>query len=258
MIVRKEDSILESDYSDSTVFRFLASVDFNMKEALTAIRTSADWRKKFEWNEIENINPELVQTLLSYTKVGYYGHDFEGRPIKIVQPMKVDIDNILKNIPEGKTFHYQVGNAERMINIIFPLTSQHFDKHIYHQVVIVDLKNIEFGQFVKNPKLLDMARSRSKIFQENYPETTHKTVLINASGVFYVFWKIVSVFMKKKTLDRITILKDSYIGELLKITTIDKLPECIGGTCQYEIDKYPNLFDADYQKSVDAKKLRLI
>lgn len=255
-VVRNFDKVTVDEMSDTQVFRFLKSFDFVPKEALISIRKSVEWRRSFNWNEIRNIDWQLVTMLLEFTKVGYYGEDFEGRPIKIVQPGDVDPGEILKKIPQDKTFHFQLSNIERLINIVLPHCAAKHNKNIHMQVVIVDIKNINFGRFMSNPRILDLARTRSGIFQENYPETTARTIIINAGTVFYAFFKIVSVFLRKRTLERIVILKDDYLPELLKLTTIDKIPVALGGSCPYEIDNYPNTFDAELNKSYEEKRLK--
>ena len=210
-MVRNFDKISPQEMSDSTILRFLRSVDFNVKEALLAVRKSIEWRRSFDWNAIRYIDYGLVQTLLEYTKVGYYGEDFQGRPIKIVQPADIDPGEILKKIPQEKTFHFQLGNIERLVNIVMPHLSKKYNKHIFNQVVIVDIKNVNFSRFMANPKMMDMGRARSSLFQDNYPETTGKTIIINAGGFFNAFFKIVSVFLRKKTLEKITICNDNYL-----------------------------------------------
>lgn len=255
-VVRNFEKVAVDEMSDTQIFRFLKSFEFVPKEALPAVRKSVEWRRSFNWNEIRNIDNELVTALLEFTKVGYYGEDFEGRPIKIVQPGDVDPGEILKKIPQDKTFHFQLANIERLVNIVMPHCANKYNKNIHMQVVIVDIKNVNFGRFMSNPRMLDLARARSSIFQENYPETTARTVIINAGTVFYAFFKIVSVFLRKKTLERIVIMKDDYLPELLKLTTLDKIPVSLGGTCPFEIDNFPNTFDGELSKSYQEKRLK--
>lgn len=256
-IIRNQDKIPEAIISNSSALRFLMSVDFKVNEALQSVRKSYEWRLKMNWAEIENFDQNLVQLMVECVKIGFYGEDFEGRPIKIVRPLDFDIDLALQKIPQEKSFHFQMGNTERMVNIVFPMLTNRYQRHIYNQVVIVDIKHINFGKLLANPKMMDLGKARSSIFQDNYPEITHKTVIVNAGTMFYAFWKIVSIFLKKKTLDKISIFNENYLPELLKITTIEKIPSCLGGLCPCEIDNYTNFYDAEWERSIQERRLRL-
>lgn len=257
-VVRDFEKIPAEEMSDSTVLRFLQSFDFNVKETLPAVRKSAEWRRSFDWEEIRNIDYTLVNDMLSMVKVGYYGEDFEGRPIRIIQPSGMDVNQAMDKIPKEKTFHFQLGNIERLVNIVLPHQTRKHGRHVYMQVVIVDIKNVNFTKMIGNSRVMEMARTRSALFQDNYPELTAKTFVINAGAFFSGFFKVISVFLRKKTVERMKLLNgpDSYLPELLKVTTLDRLPVSLGGTCPYEIDNFPNSFDAELAASYDQRRLK--
>jgi hypothetical protein len=254
-VLREFEKVTPDEMSDSTVFRFLQSVDFNVKEALPAVQKSIAWRRSFDWDSVRNFDYTIIAPLLEATKIGHYSEDFEGRPIRIIQPANIDPGDVIDKIPKDRTYHFQLGNMERLVNIILPHQTRKHNKHIYMQIVIVDIKNLNFSKMMGNSRVMDMARTRSALFQDNYPELTAKTIIINVGTFFYGFFKVVSVFMKKKTLDRMVILKDNYLPELLKHTTLDKLPVSLGGTCPYEIDNFPNSYDAELATSYQQKRL---
>lgn len=256
-IIRNQDKISEKDFSNSTVFRFLVSVEYKIKDALISIRKSYEWRKTFDWKQIQQIDPEYYRLIMENVKVGFYGEDFDGSPIKIIQPADFDPVSALEKIPEDKSFIVQLANTERQINIIFEMCTQRQQKHVHSCTVIVDIKNFQFGKLLSHPRMMTLMKARSSIFQDNYPEITHKSIIINAGIFFYAFWKIASVFINKKTLSKVTILNEDFLPELLKITTIDKIPECLGGNCPYEIDNYPNFFDQEYYQSTQENRLTL-
>lgn len=58
-----------------------------------------------------------------------------------------------------------------------------------------------------------------------------KMFMINTSTMFSFIWSIVKGFIDQKTRNKITVLKDNYLNELLEFVDKDNLPKIFGGNC---------------------------
>lgn len=86
----------------------------------------------------------------------------------------------------------------------------------------------------------------SSVTSHNYPETMHKSVIINAPGIFSSIWTLVKPMMHPRTVKKFTILKSNYHEELYKFIPVQNLPVCsfdlivtqvyMGGICKCEGD----------------------
>lgn len=256
-ILREQEQIPEAVMSTSAIYRFMKGNECDLVKALFSINESLKWRKTFDWKSVVDMDIEKVNIFHTMMKFGYYGEDAKGRPIRIMQPQPCKIDQQFAALGSEAIFAFQVGLMERSINIVFELCTRKYGRHISSQITIVDVKYLEIGKILTSADMINFGRTKAPLLQLNYPELGFRGIIINAGPVFYTLWKIFSAFLNKKTLEKIRICNEDYMSELLEITTIDKIPVSLGGTCPYEIDNYPNFFDQEFYNSVHEKRLEL-
>lgn len=254
-IVRQNEHIGPDLIADAALVRFLRACEWDIPRTVDMIKQSAAWRKTMDWKSVREISKDVVNLMMTGMKFGFYGEDSRGRPIRYMAPQPCNIDQIFKQIGPERMFLFQVAMLEKMINIVLFRCSQKYNRPVNQMITVVDVKLLEVGKILTSTEMIGNMRKMAPEFQKNYPELTHKAVIINAGPVFYTLWKIVSVFMKEATLKKIRICNEDYIGELLEFSTLDKIPREYGGTCPYEIDNYPNFFDQEMYDSWNECRL---
>jgi hypothetical protein len=257
-IVREEHGIQDSLVSDSTVLRFFLSTQGNIDEAILGIRNNAEWQRSYPFDRVLSLDIKKFDLFKQCIKMGFYGTDQKGRPIRIIYISNFEPDILLDNYTEEELTHFFVQYLERIINIIFPLASERCNNHVNNILTIIDIKDLNVSKILFNKRLIDLFRSMSAAFQDNYPEMTYRAVILNANVLFLGLWKVLSVFVKQKTVDRICIVGEDYLPELTKYTTLDQLPVSLGGSCPHEIDQYPNFWDGELERSVHEKRFKLL
>ena len=254
-ILREEKKVPEAVMSNVQAFRFFIGNGKDVNLALEAIEQNIKWRSTFQFDWPGLVDEAYEKKLQDYVQVNYYGTDFKGRPIRIIQVKHFDPDEFVNAFEEKEFIANEARRLERFVNIILPICSRDAKRHIEGALVIVYIKDMNIKGLLLKPKTIDTLKNVSKVFQPNYPELTYKCIVINSGLLFSGLWKLISVFLKKQTVDKFTILNDDYMPELLKYTTIDKIPKKFGGTCPYDIDSYPNIFGKEMQDSIDQKRL---
>ena len=236
-------------------FRFYVGNKKNVEAALEGIHNNLMWRANFPFDQLNKGDTIIPQRMREYVASYYYGTDLMGRPLRIIQPRYFDPEEILKGLTEEEFVSTEVQRLERLINIILPICSKQANRHIEGGFVIVDVKDANIKGLIFQTKVTNFFKKTVKLFQPNYPEITYKTIIINAGILFSGVWKIMTMFLNQQTIDKFTILGTNYMPELLKHTTIDRLPAELGGTCPYPIGEYPNAFDNEILNSIAEKRL---
>lgn len=256
-IIRQSEGIPATLVPDASLFRFLRANNFDLTLAVNQIKECANWRRTKDWAAVQGLPQEVVQLMFGAARFGFYGEDAKGRPIRYIVPQKVDWDKMWLQVGANRVFDFQIAMLERMVNIVMELCTRKYNRYVYQMITIVDVKDLEVSKIISNTDMISFMRTKAPEFQLNFPELTFKAVIINAGPVFYTLWKIVSVFFKQSTIEKIRICNTDYLGELLEITTIDKIPKEYGGTSPYEIDNYPNFFDQEWYAAWQENRLSL-
>ena len=67
-------------------------------------------------------------------------------------------------------------------------------------------------------------KEMSSVTSHNYPETMHKSVIVNAPSIFSSIWTLVKPMMHPRTVKKFIILKSNYQEELYKYIPVQNLP----------------------------------
>ena len=255
--VRGEHQISEEEYTLSQIYRFFRGNRADYQKSLDAVLANIAWRRTAPFKEAIELDLGQFDYVYQFVKMGFYGLDSQGRPIRVIRPPSLDPQILAERYDEQTRFLYGLQNIERIQNIIFPLCSRKAGRYIEGMISIVDIKEVNTAKIIGNIKLLNSVKANSKVFQEHYPEMAHRAIIINAGFMFTGLWNIVKLFLNRLTLEKFVIFGSNYMGELLKHTTRENLPVAIGGTCTEDINSFPNFFDQEMSASVAEKRLKL-
>ena len=67
-------------------------------------------------------------------------------------------------------------------------------------------------------------KEMSSVTSHNYPETMHKSVIVNAPTIFSSIWTLVKPMMHPRTVKKFIIWKSDYQEELYKYISVQNLP----------------------------------
>ena len=197
--------------------------------------------------------PQLTK-VFKMIKYRFYGTDSAGRPIRISKAPKMDIKDIFEKLSLQEWLDIQIMTLERTQNIILPACSRKHGHVVDQFVSIIDMSNFELGS-VLDSKFVEANKKSVKAFEQNYPLIIHKTYFINVPTVFYIVWKVFSVFLSDKTKSRIEIYSKDDFSKLKDDFDLDHLPTEIGGNCGIPINDYTNFWDDEMKESYARKSL---
>ena len=254
--IRNENNLPEDEFSTSYVFRFFRGHKRDIAKTVEALSKTIEWRKAAPFQRAVDFDLSLFDFTYQHMKLGFYGLDFHGRPIRIIRPSNIDPKLIIDRYTDEQRYLYSLQNLERIVNIVFPMCSKRAGRYIEGMVSIIDIKEVNIAKCMKNITHLHSFQGKAKELQDHYPEMAHKVLIINAGYFFTGLWAVVKLFLNKLTQEKITILGSNYMDELKKFARPEALPVCIGGACTEDINSYPNFFDNDLKSAIAEKRLK--
>ena len=160
-----------------------------------------------------------------------------GGPICYIRAGMTDLDRLLQHVSVEELTQYFVFDKEVIYNLCDEATkkSGFLTKALY----IMDSSNISM---FPNRRFFGALGDSSKVSETLHPQLVQRQCVINAGLAFRTVFKVASLFMSKKTLERFTICtsfseKESalacpYISKWVHDMSV--LPTFCGGTCECE------------------------
>lgn len=68
---------------------------------------------------------------------------------------------------------------------------------------IFDAQHLKFSSILTNSEMKELRNKNNKLINENYSHMQDKLYVINAGNVFYTLFKIMGIFIPKKTKEKI-------------------------------------------------------
>ncbi len=254
--VRISNKIPEEEISTSYVFRFFRGHKRDVAKTIEALRKTIEWRKSAPFKQAVDMDLSRFDFTYQHVKLGFYGLDLHGRPIRIIRPSNIDPKILIDRYTDDDRYLYSLQNLERVVNIVFPMCSKKAGRYIEGMISIIDIKEVNTAKYIKSMPSMHSFQGKSKELQDHYPEMAHKVVIINSGYFFTGLWSVVKLFLNKLTQEKITIMGSNYMDELSKFVNPENLPVCIGGTCTEDINSYPNFFDEEFKKAIADKRLK--
>ncbi|KAL7117354.1 hypothetical protein ACP275_03G067000 [Erythranthe tilingii] len=177
--------------------------------------------KDFDFKELNEIQKHYPQ--------GYHGVDKEGRPIYIERLGKINVEKLLNVTTLDRYVKYKIYEYEKTLAIRFPACSVAAKRNINRSVTILDVEGVNFKSFTRPVQKVIM--QLRKIFEDNYPETLSKMVIVNAGPGFRLLWNTIKCFLHPDTVSKIQVIGSKYESKLLEMIDESELPDFLGGRC---------------------------
>ncbi|KAG8377828.1 hypothetical protein BUALT_Bualt08G0074200 [Buddleja alternifolia] len=188
-----------------------------------------DWRKNFGVTTMKDFDLKELNAIRQYYPQGYHGVDKEGRPVYIERLGKINFERLMKVTTLDRYIKYQIQQYEKTLTVRFPACSAAANKHINRSIAILDVEGVSLKNFTTPvQKVLMQLR---KIYNEDYPETVHQMVIVNASPGFRLLWNTVKCFLDTDTIAKIQVIGNKYQSKLLELIDKSELPDFLGGSC---------------------------
>ncbi|CAI9116800.1 OLC1v1018052C1 [Oldenlandia corymbosa var. corymbosa] len=225
------DNLLPSKHDNyHTMLRFLKARKFNIEKAKSMWADMLKWRKDFGADTIlEDFQFGEIDEVLQHYPQGYHGVDKEGRPIYIERLGQVDMNKLMQVTTEDRYIRYHVQEFEKSVSIRLPACSIAAKRHVEGSMSILDVQGVSMKNLIKPAR--DVIFRLLKIDKDNYPETLHRMLIVNAGPAFRLVWNAIRPFLDPKTASKINVLGTNYHSKLLEIVDDSELPDFLGGSC---------------------------
>lgn len=182
--------------SDGIPGRFLRMQKGNRKKALKALKTSLDWREKYQVDTVLNRPNPYFDIGKAVQPAVFLGRDPKDHVIFIQRPgfMNHDLAAAADFEFDDLIRHY-VYMLEYCWNIVEPRPDQTMTS-------ILDLKNVSLK---KTKQMLSFLKKFLSLMSANYPQRSYKTLMINAPHWCSMMYAICSPLLRESTRAKITI-----------------------------------------------------
>lgn len=237
------------DVADNMALRFLRQSRFDSQASITKFREMLEWRKQNNVDTLhDNPDPEIMQIFDKVVPQVRLGTDKQGHPI-IFQRTGMIPPRLMKYVCLEEML---VGHIWNMENIARRAAASSLQRGalIEASVNILDLAGLTWS----SRELLPFLKIISDTDSKYYPETLHKTFLINAPSFIPALWGLIKQFLDPVVASKVSIHSSDYINALSDLIDKDVLLVEYGGHCP---EKVPNICTDAVEEEFLANERRL-
>ena len=213
--------------SENTLIRYIRGYKDDAApsdKALEMLGKMLTWR---ETNHIEQVSKEKLpksEIFKSIWPSGLHGVGKDGHPILINRVGQVDGAKLTKEFTMDEVTKFHIQEMESL-DAHKESESKSRGRRVYKHIVILDLKGLGMGHLKE--RFTTPMKQFISIDQDNYPETLHVMIVVNAGMLMKAAWKIAGAFIDPITKENIK------FGSEHLPTYIDaaNLPKIYGGHC---------------------------
>ena len=173
------------------------------------------WRKEHDVDNVCKRNSDNVKKIWEYYPTGYYGTTKEGYPIYIERYGNLKLKKIFELCSHEELVDSYIASYERFMHIILPACSKAAGKFIGRSFSILDCKGLGITQCMKK-KNINFLKIGMSIAADYYPETMYKCFIVNTSMLFSGLYKMIGLFIDKKTKAKMKVKSSGFKKLLLE------------------------------------------
>ena len=231
-------------------YRYLVARDLDLSKAIAMFQADMEWRKsKNLTNLVDTVEYGLVPghlvqlqleefaAIRSFRRLCFHKTDRDGRPIAYDCVGTITTKGLSKITTIDRFLEYVVWFQEATIALRLPAASLKAGKLVTKIVVVMDLSGFKMSNF--NADFRALLKRMAAIGADHYPETMHRTYVVNAPSFFRVIWAFVKPILPPRVINAVVICggQRDYLPRLLR-DVCDKtdLPVHLGGddtTCTF-------------------------
>ncbi|KAA0041882.1 patellin-3-like [Cucumis melo var. makuwa] len=215
--------LLADERTDVILLKFLRARDFKVKESLTMLKNTIQWRKDFKIEELleEDLGSDLEKVVFMH------GSDKEGHPVCY---------NVYGEFQSRELYQKTFSDEEKREKFL-RWRIQFLEKSIRKLdfnpggiCTIVQVNDLKNSPGLGKWELRQATKHALQIFQDNYPEFVAKQVFINVPWWYLAVNKMISPFLTHRTKSKFVFAGPSKSADtLLRYITAEELPVKYGG-----------------------------
>ena len=221
---------------DTRLVKYLRAREADVEKAATFFKTSLEFRQKNGYMPdlllAEFKPPKEIFTHVSVFPVPIF-HDKEGNPVVYNRAGLMYGKKICAKLGTEtvcKSFAWFLEHLTRSVtaNIAtHPMAAPYV-------TLILDLNG--FGSHCLGP--LNCTIALLNVFQNLYPETLKRCMLVNSPWIFRAAWAVISPFIDKRVKEKISILRGSATDTIFKYVAPSQVPAFMGGKMIEDGDEF--------------------
>lgn len=172
-------------------------------------------------------------------------HDVISNQYEIVsiEFKKYQNDYELIKIPHKSFVRAYIKILEELKNVKYPILSAKAGKRIDKYNVVFDLKDAPLKQLLDS-KIINYFKGLFLVFQDYYPESLGKILILNPPFIFYAVFALIKPFLAKATKDKVEFLRGDDVNKRMQSWIHkDMLPTEYGGNLRIDHSKKYDYFD---------------
>lgn len=230
-------------------FRFYRAKKFDIDQAEQMIKAFSEFRQQIDINRIMARDHSEYAEFEEEIESGRYGADKHGRPIIIDRMAYTNHKALMKPNLEAIRFDFFIQRYERLLFIELPMASASIGHKVEKVIIINDLSGLSFSKMFDS-KLKAFFKLLVIIGQNNYPELTEHTFIVNVPSMFKGMWSMLQSWFNKKNTHSVTLHNNVPTEKLKAYVDIDQLPIFLGGknTIPLKDNHGPWKDEVDYSK----------
>ncbi|KAK3229865.1 hypothetical protein Dsin_001746 [Dipteronia sinensis] len=231
--------LLKDDRTDVILLKFLRARDFKVRDALTMIKNTIQWRKDFKIDSLldEDLGDDLEKVVFMH------GFDRDGHPVCY---------NVYGEFQNKILYHTTFSDDEKRMKFLrwriqfLERSIRNLDFKPGRVCTIFQVNDLNNSPGPGKRELRLATKQALQLLQDNYPEFVAKQVFINVPWWYLAFYSMISPFMTQRTKSKFVFAGPSKSAEsLFKYISPEQVPIQYGGLSVDYCDCNPEFTIAD-------------
>jgi len=226
-------------HSKFFIHRFLRARKYDLDAAIQMFIEAMKWREEMKVDSIFETFPKTPQyeLLVTHYPASYHWKDppltKDSSVVLLSGIGRVD-PSIIQTVGYQNLVQFHIWCMETLER----LHTKTIQEKGYWPgfVMIEDLEGVGYHTF--STRVLGLMQEITRINQNYYPDMLRKMYIINVPSIFYIFWKVIQLWLEQRSIAKIELIngKASIIADKIEaIFDLSSLPLRLGGTSTRDI-----------------------